>query len=118
MKTKRNHEGYLCVDHRESPGLTEAQMKWAYPEAPAGSGRALMEAPVLSCTHCTKALMVNPLRTRDRAWCRACDAYICDDCKLHMVVSGEHRPMAKICDEVQERFARGLDIPIIGAIYG
>ena len=113
MRTKRSHEGYIMVDHRESPGLTDAQMRAAYG---GGSGRGLHEVPALNCAHCHKSMIVNPLRTRDRPWCRKCDAYVCDDCKLAMVLTEKHRPMSLICDEVQESAARGL--PILGATHG
>jgi hypothetical protein len=47
--SKRAHEGYLMRDHR------------------AGGG-ALFEAPVITCSHCQRGVIVNPGRTRERAY--------------------------------------------------
>lgn len=37
--------------------------------------------PTLSCCHCGGCVVINPLRKRERAYCRPCNRYICDGCK-------------------------------------
>ncbi len=78
--SKRSHEGYLFIDHRASPGLP-APMCEAM-GIPGNSLRegSVYEAPTLGCEHCGGCVVMNPARTRERAWCAACDRYICDWC--------------------------------------
>jgi hypothetical protein len=42
---------------------------------------------------------MNPLRTRERAYCSQCDAYLCDGCGAVRAQTLECRPMAKVIDE-------------------
>lgn len=94
MKSKRSHEGYLLMNHKDSPGLSEAFLqkeasKSGTPPLPMGAGRGLFEAPTITCSHCQKVVVINPLRNRDRAYCAKCDHYLCDDpCGLDYKVSG------------------------------
>jgi hypothetical protein len=94
MKSKRAHEGYLLLDHRDSPGLpmdfvAEVNSRSSAPPLPAGAGRGLFEAPTITCSHCQKGVVINPLRNRERAYCAKCDHYICDDpCGLDYKISG------------------------------
>lgn len=111
MRTKRNAEGYLMIDHSASPGVTDEDMRRANPELPAGAGSGMFETPMVCCSHCQKMLVVNPMRTRDRAYCRSCDAYICDECGIVATLHGECRPFRRVMDEAQERAARGLIVP-------
>jgi len=78
--SKRAHEGYLLLDHRDSPGVPD---DIAAPFGmPAGSGRGLFEAATFTCSHCEFVVVLNPDRTRERAWCKKCDHYLCDGCGL------------------------------------
>lgn len=80
MKTKRSNAGELIIDHRCSPGIT--------PEFAAANGLSIpvvgagrvYETGLLNCRHCGNDVLLHPMRTRERAWCMSCDAYICDDC--------------------------------------
>ena len=66
-----HNEGYLMIDHRESPGM------------PPGHGVVagqLFESAIMGCKHCRAVVVLNPLRTRERARCTRCDGYICDPC--------------------------------------
>jgi hypothetical protein len=91
VRTKRSHEGYLLVDNSAGPGvdagtLAELERRAGKRATVAGvsEGRTF-EAGILTCAHkhCGQSQMiVNPLRTRDRAYCRKCDHYICDTCDL------------------------------------
>jgi hypothetical protein len=86
-QSKRSQEGYFLLDHRESPGLTDAHVQKA--ALPPGAGRGIFEAPQITCSHCQKGVVINPLRNRDRNYCAKCDHYICDDpCGLAYKVSG------------------------------
>jgi hypothetical protein len=100
-KTQRAKEGYLMMDHRGTPGL----------DLPGNIGQGLFEAPTITCSHCQAVFMVNPQRTRERAFCRKCDHYICDACGAILHDTGICRPFAKVLDDAQELAARGLIIP-------
>jgi hypothetical protein len=51
--------------------------------------------------------VMNPLRTRDRAYCPKCDSYICDECEAVRVAAGYAcKPMAQVFDEAEERILR------------
>lgn len=100
------------ADHRESPGVSDNEMIWMNPDMPPGAGKGLFEAPVITCVHCQKQLIVNPKRTRERPCCRACDDYICDDCAFAMKISGVHRNFQQVMDDAINRVAKGLSVPI------
>ena len=83
-KSLRSLEGYLLVDNR-------------------CAGGALNEFPTLTCSHCKAVMLVNPLRTRDRAFCRKCNHYVCDKCEALRVASGgECKTFDQIGEEIQE----------------
>lgn len=104
MKSKRSHEGYLFIDHRNSPGLTEAQTVAA--GRPVGAATGLFEAPTYTCSHCQYVVVMHPNRQRERAYCAKCDHYICDACGVVKALNGECRPMEKIFDQVMEQAVR------------
>ena len=89
MKTKRSQEGLLIIDHSASPG-TEA--------VPEGK---VVEAAIVTCAHCQRQVVLNPLRTRAREYCPKCDRYVCDlgtpGCPL------ECRNYEKYLDDLQEQ---------------
>lgn len=71
------------------------------------SGGTLEESATVTCSHCQRVVVLNPLRTRERHYCRKCDHYICDNPACHF----ECVPIQKIFDDLKER-------AIKGAIYG
>lgn len=72
--------GYLLVDHRASPGLTEDQaIKLGYHPDQVSEG-SIYEADVMTCSHCNTQVILNPLRERGRHFCFKCNKYICDWC--------------------------------------
>lgn len=84
MKSKRSHEGYLLIDNR-------------------CAGEGYKELPTLTCSHCSVIMVVNPLRTRERGYCRKCDHYICDACNAERVVSGgECKRVVDMAEKAQE----------------
>lgn len=101
MNSKRSHEGYLFVDHRNSPGLSEAMTLAA--GRPASAAGGLFEAATYTCSHCQSIVVIEPKRTRERAYCAKCDHYICDACGVLKAQNGECRPMEKVFDEALEQ---------------
>lgn len=98
------------IDHRDSPGLTDEEIRQSGSPIPLGMGRAKVELPVLSCSHCQAMLVFNPMRTRERGHCPKCDRYVCDTCKAVLVATGICRPFAKVMDETLEAAAKAQNI--------
>jgi hypothetical protein len=78
---KRDLEGYLEVDHRDSPGISAEQA------ASVGSklivpGGTVFKSATSMCSKCQVQIILNPDRSRSRGYCRACDHDICDRCSL------------------------------------
>lgn len=101
MRTQRSKESLLILDNRAGPGL----------DLPGGVGHGLAELPTFTCTHCQTIVILRMDRTRERAFCRKCDHYICDECGVIQAASTIHRPFAQVLDEAQELGARGLTVP-------
>lgn len=111
MKAKRSNEGYLFLDHRDSPGLPDALTHATGPELPLGIGRGLFEAPTITCSHCQAIVIVNPLRNRDRGYCSKCDHYVCDTCNaIRIANGGACKTFNQIIAEVQEAAAQSESI--------
>jgi hypothetical protein len=100
MKSKRRHEGYLLVDHRNSPGLTELQAIAA--GRPVTSHVGLFEARTYRCNHCQVVVIIETKRTRARGYCSKCNHYICDTCDAIMAATGVCRTVKQIIEEIQE----------------
>ncbi len=101
-RSKRAHEGVLMIDHRASPGIADQYMPGAAQDMPVRYGRGLFEAPTFTCGHCPQVVLLNPLRTRDRGYCRKCDHYICDRCNGILAATMTCKPYKKVLDEAQE----------------
>ncbi len=99
MFTKLESEGYLEIDHRESPGFTPEQARQGRfgKTMPLGSKR--FQFGTYKCCGCEAMVIVRPERTRQRTWCRKCDAYMCDGCALAFKITGVHKPFKQIIDE-------------------
>lgn len=97
--TKKTHEGVMFVDHRASPGLTPEQaIKFGYHPSQVAEGK-VFEAATLTCNHCQRTLVKNPLRVRERAHCLQCNRYICDWCDAQRSQPDYvHMPMQKVVD--------------------
>lgn len=61
MRSLRSRENYLLIDQSACLG-----------------GRK-EENATLTCCHCQAQVIINPLRTRERNFCRKCYAYVCDN---------------------------------------
>lgn len=71
--SKRAREGFLLIDNRHAAGP---------------GGVRFLEAATTTCSHCQRQIVRNPARERERAWCRSCDSYICDECEALRAVAG------------------------------
>lgn len=89
MSWLRRHEGYLLIDHRQSPGVPTGP-----DPALVGAGR-LFESATVTCSHCQAVIILNPDRLRPRHYCQKCDHYVCD--KAACVAS---------CDPIKKKFDR------------
>ena len=86
MNSKRSHEGYLY----SSDGMT---------------GK-VSECATITCSHCQQVMIVNPLRSRERAYCPKCDHYICDGCgAVRALNGGLCKTFKQVIDETQENAA-------------
>lgn len=92
MRTQRSKEGWLLLDNRHAPGPGDVRF---------------LEAATITCSHCSQVMIRNPERTRERAWCRSCDHYICDPCSVAMQ-TGVCVPMAKRLEDGQTAAFRAL----------
>lgn len=94
--------GEIVVDHRASPGLTEEEaIRHGYHPSQVKEG-ALFEAATMTCAHCGRIVIRNPLRTRERASCLKCSQYICDWCdEERRKPDYVHRPWKAVVDLVQ-----------------
>jgi len=85
MFSKRSLEGELIIDHKAGAGISvEEARKFGCVPCPSGTR---VELPVATCAHCQAGVIMNPNRTRDRAWCSICDRYLCDNCNLRRQLS-------------------------------
>jgi hypothetical protein len=101
-------EGYLLIDHRNSPGITEEFIR-SCGKDPAdflivGEGKVL-EAATLTCSHCQKVVHMSPTRKRERGSCRKCNKYICDDCNADLFLTGECKMVRAQMEKTQEAIA-------------
>jgi hypothetical protein len=87
--SKRSKEGYLMVDNRAAYMPVPEEMLRAS-NMPIEAGKGLFETATYTCSHCQYVVVMNPQRTREREYCRACDNYICDGC-------GEAKKHGKVC---------------------
>lgn len=99
MFSKRGLEGYLEIDHRDSPGITpEEAARAGRGTVPVAAGSRLQLA-VTICPYCETTIVRNPNRERPRAYDPKTDRYICDRCDFLRKLNGELKPMKQIIDE-------------------
>lgn len=97
MKSLRNHEGAFLLDHRHAAPVPDELVIAA--GLPVGAGRGLFEAPTYTCKHCQRVVVVNPLRNRERAYCRGCDHLLCDGCGAERARTGQCKTIDQKIDE-------------------
>jgi hypothetical protein len=71
-------EGYLLIDHSNSPGVPPDMVRAAGFPAPAVGPGQRYESPTFTCAHCNRPVIMNPQRSRPRGYCRKCNADVCD----------------------------------------
>jgi hypothetical protein len=107
MFSMRELEGYVRIDHRESPGFTpEEAARAGLAGLPVGRGQ-LCEVPVANCVYCHAHVRLNPLRTRDRGYCPKYHGYVCDRCEVKRVLGQDMKPWKQIVDEFIDAAAKG-----------
>ena len=97
MRSKRSQEGYLLIDHRESPGVSADLVHRSGKDAPVVGKNATFESATITCSHCQAVVILNPLRTRPRNYCAKCDHYVCD----RPACLTECLPLKKVLDDLQ-----------------
>ena len=80
MFSKRSLEGVILIDHRNSPGISEEFIRKNNLDAPAVGAGKTFESALVNCHSCSRDVVLNPNRSRDRAYCFIHDAYLCDQC--------------------------------------
>jgi hypothetical protein len=106
MFSKRELEGYLEIDHRESPGVNPEDVPVLAGIRMAVPGGTRGQFPAVKCHVCERLIVMNPLRTRDRSWCSKHDAYECDDCAAKRARTGECKPFSQVIDEFLNQAAK------------
>lgn len=111
VRSKRDLEGLVTMDHRDSPGLPDSI---GVPNGmPVGSGKAFFETPTYTCSHCNAVVVMNPLRTRERGYCMSCDRYICDSCGVAKSQGVVCLPYTEFIEELLEQNEKALQRSII-----
>lgn len=100
MRTLGSHAGFLEIDHTHSPGLSPADVAHVPSTIAVGAGQRL-ERDVKQCSHCQRAVVLNPGRVRDRAVCPKCYHYICDSCDTLRVATGECVPFMAVMERAE-----------------
>lgn len=99
----KKHEGYLLIDSRFSPGVTdEMVVNSGLKDVPVVKEGQTFESATVTCSHCQTILIVNRERTRGRAFCRKCNHYVCDACAVIMAHTQMCFTMKERLDQLQE----------------
>jgi len=90
---KSSHEGYLCIDHTDSPGFdgrtAELGARLSLQRF-IGKGKKF-QAVTNTCSHCDRIVVRNPDRTRPRGHCSKCDKFVCDPCSADFYLNSQCR---------------------------
>lgn len=111
LKSLRRFAGYFMADNRNSEGVSDEFLNAAHPTAELhnGAGKGLLECDTYTCSHCQVVLIINHLRTRERAYCTGCDHIICDRCgAIRASNGGLCKTFKQLADELQEMGARQM----------
>jgi hypothetical protein len=95
MFTRNDGAGFFEIDHRDSPGMTEADLAMM-PDAMMVRGGRHLERDAKQCNHCQRLVILNPNRVQDRERCPKCDKYLCDWCYGMFVKTGDCTPFAEV----------------------
>ena len=93
-------EGYIRIDHRDSPGFSEEDSIMRRSVLPFAGPGQVFECATNTCSHCDRIVIRNPDRVRERGHCHACNYFICDGCATTYHLTGECRCRTKRHDEI------------------
>ncbi len=116
MPSKSRHEGYLLIDHKDSPGVPQAlidQARRAGKEVLPSPSGSFTESATYTCAHCNTIVILNPQRTRERHYCTQCDHYICDVCAELRRATG-CKPFRALLDTLQEKMEKCREVSNAG----
>lgn len=108
FKSKRSNEGELFIDAGPI-GVPDNLIIPGVVACPIVKPNRIEEFPTYCCKHCNATVVMNPLRTRDRAYCPGCDHYICDNCEGVRKIQG-CKTLDEIFDKMIERHYQNLNI--------
>lgn len=111
----RDH-GYILVDHRASPGMSELEARIAGYDPDAVKEGQFFESKTFCCSHCKSHVVPNPIRVRPRETCAKCDFhYICDGCAfLASQPDYVHTPALRVQDVIHSDNTT-MKLSLIGA---
>lgn len=104
MINQRSREGYLLIDHTNSPGVSADFVYQSGLNAPVVGAGTSFESATMTCSHCNGVVILNPNRTRERGFCFKCNHYICDS----PTCNRDCRPFRQLIDMTQERAFKEL----------
>ncbi len=111
--SKLSKDGYLMIDHRATyMPVPEDVLRQC--NLPPQAGKGLFETRTYTCSHCEYIVIMNPERTRERAYCRGCDSYICDACGAKRALDFTCKTYKQIADELMQKAQKeesGLILP-------
>jgi len=103
------HNGYLIIDHSNSPGIPDSMAPWV--KAMGGipvPGSTTLEMDTWKCAHCDAIVVKNPDRQRPREVCRKCMKVVCDNHTLWC------QPFEKIAEAILDgKLHTVADSPLI-----
>lgn len=108
MFSKREREGEILIDHRNSPGITQEFLHHHHIGGPAVGAGVTYRSALVVCHHCQADVILRPDRTRERAWCWSCDHYICDGCGVLMKLGAPCTPFIGKMEAYYEMLIKGF----------
>ena len=107
MKRSLAHgPGYLEIDHRDSPGLTAADVAHVPGAQAVGAGQHF-ETDIFQCSHCQRGVIRARITRKDPPdVCPKCYHYVCQACHALRVATGQCVPMVAVIDHVQNQVER------------
>jgi hypothetical protein len=110
--SKRSKEGYLMIDNRAAY-MPVPDKDLHENNLPPEAGRGLFETSTYTCSHCESIVVMNPMRTREREYCRGCDSYICDGCGYEKKQGKPCKTMKQIIDEAMNLVEKNSGLIIL-----
>lgn len=105
MLRKVDREGYVEIDHRESPGISHEEAARVGSRLAVGKGQRF-QAATWKCCGCERQIILLKEQARHENYCSQCDSYMCDECLLRRKVTGIHIPFWKRAEDFMRAMAR------------